>query len=45
MGPKIEAAINFVEQGGSRSTITSLGRVAEAAPGLAGTHIVPPDAA
>jgi carbamate kinase len=30
MGPKVEAAIRFVEQGGARSVITSLQRIGEA---------------
>jgi carbamate kinase len=30
MGPKVEAAVRFVEQGGSRSAITSLHRIADA---------------
>jgi carbamate kinase len=28
MGPKVEAAVRFVEQGGTRSVITSLQRIA-----------------
>ena len=30
MGPKVEAGVRFVEQGGSRSVITSLARIADA---------------
>jgi carbamate kinase len=30
MGPKVEAAVRFVEQGGTRSVITSLHRIADA---------------
>ena len=40
MGPKVEAAIAFVEGGGERAVITSLDRIAEAAAGRAGTVIV-----
>jgi carbamate kinase len=39
MGPKIEAAIRFVEGGGERAYITSLEKAAEALEGLAGTEI------
>ncbi len=39
MGPKVEAAIEFVERGGSRAIITSLERVREALAGHAGTQI------
>jgi carbamate kinase len=30
MGPKVEAAVRFVEQGGTRSVITSLHHIADA---------------
>lgn len=40
MGPKIAAAISFVEGGGSRAVITSLERGADALAGRAGTRIV-----
>jgi carbamate kinase len=40
MGPKIEAAIEFVERGGQRALITSLDRIAESVAGRAGTSIV-----
>jgi carbamate kinase len=40
MGPKIEAAIGFVSQGGRESIITSSERVAQAVNGNGGTHIV-----
>jgi carbamate kinase len=40
MGPKIAAAISFVEEGGSRAVITSLERGADALAGGAGTRIV-----
>jgi carbamate kinase len=39
MGPKVEAAIRFVEAGGRRAVITSLDNVAEAVDGLAGTVV------
>jgi carbamate kinase len=40
MGPKIEAAIDFVESGGGECIITSTEHVARAVRGEAGTHIV-----
>jgi carbamate kinase len=40
MGPKIEAAIEFVSQGGEECIITSAERVVQAVSGSAGTHIV-----
>jgi carbamate kinase len=40
MGPKVEAAVEFVDGGGDRAVITSLDRIAEAAAGRAGTTIV-----
>lgn len=40
MGPKIEAAISFVEGGGEKAIIGSLARVAEAIAGISGTAIV-----
>jgi carbamate kinase len=39
MGPKVEAAIRFVEGGGSRSVITSLEKIEDAVHGRAGTVI------
>lgn len=39
MGPKVEAAVRFVENGGNRSAITSLQRITEAVRGQAGTVI------
>ncbi len=41
MGPKIEAAISFVEATGRSCFITSLEKVAEALKGKAGTFVVP----
>lgn len=41
MGPKVEAAIDFMENGGRRVIITSLDLAAEAMAGKAGTHIYP----
>jgi carbamate kinase len=41
MGPKIEAAISFVEATGRECFITSLEKVAEALKGKAGTFVVP----
>ena len=40
MGPKVEAAVQFVEGGGQMAVITSLDRLADAAAGAAGTIIV-----
>ena len=39
MGPKVEAALRFVEEGGEATVITSLTRVAEALQGKTGTTI------
>jgi carbamate kinase len=39
MGPKVEAAIRFVESGGRRAVITSLDRIADAVNGAAGTVV------
>jgi carbamate kinase len=39
MGPKVEAAVQFVEGGGRAAMITSLDRVAEAMRGAAGTTV------
>jgi len=41
MGPKVEAAIDFMENGGRRVIITSLDLAAEAMAGKAGTQIFP----
>jgi carbamate kinase len=41
MGPKIRAAIEFLEQGGQEVIVTSLGCLEMAVAGQAGTHIVP----
>ena len=41
MGPKVEAAMGFVERGGERAIITSLDKAADALEGKTGTHIVP----
>jgi carbamate kinase len=41
MGPKVEAACRFVEQGGSRAVITRLDQIAAAVQGGAGTEVVP----
>ena len=39
MGPKVEAAVRFVEAGGDRAAITSLDRILDAAAGTAGTVV------
>lgn len=41
MGPKIEAAIRFVEGGGKRAYITSIEKIEATLEGRAGTEIVP----
>jgi carbamate kinase len=41
MGPKVEAACRFVEQGGTRAVITSLDNITEAMDGGSGTVVVP----
>jgi len=41
MGPKMEAALGFVERGGDHAIITSLDKAADALAGKTGTHIVP----
>jgi len=39
MGPKIEAAIGFVQEGGEKAIITGLGSAVDAIEGKMGTHI------
>jgi carbamate kinase len=41
MGPKVEAACRFVEQGGSRAVITDLANILDAVAGETGTVVVP----
>ena len=41
MGPKVEAALRFVEQGGRYAVITDLDKIADAVAGSTGTVIVP----
>jgi carbamate kinase len=41
MGPKVEAACRFVEQGGSRAVITDLADILDAVAGETGTVVVP----
>ncbi len=41
MGPKVEAACRFVEQGGRHAAITELSRILDAVAGTAGTVVVP----
>jgi carbamate kinase len=41
MGPKVDAACRFVEQGGSRSVITDLAHITTAVTGDGGTVVVP----
>ncbi len=42
MGPKVEAALRFLEFGGRRAIITAPEQMAAAAEGAAGTEIMPP---
>ncbi len=44
MGPKIEAAITFVEKTGGRAIITSLEKAVDALKGTCGTMIIPDEA-
>ena len=41
MGPKVEAAANFVERTGSRAAIGGLGDIEQIVEGTAGTQVVP----
>ena len=41
MGPKVEAACRFVEQGGTHAAITELSQIRDAVAGRAGTVVVP----
>jgi len=41
MGPKVEAAVQFIRQGGSRAVIASIQEIEEAVAGRAGTEFVP----
>jgi carbamate kinase len=41
MGPKVEAACRFVEQGGDRAVISTLDHILDAVAGEAGTVVVP----
>ena len=43
MGPKVEAAIRFIERGGRRAIIAHLEQALPALIGDAGTHIVADD--
>ena len=40
MGPKIEAAVQFIERGGKRAVITSIDKIEDAVTGKAGTEII-----
>ena len=40
MGPKVKAAVNFVEAGGARAVIADLDQASEALGGTAGTELV-----
>lgn len=41
MGPKVKAAIRFVESGGDEAIIAELTRLIEAISGKSGTHVIP----
>jgi carbamate kinase len=41
MGPKVDAACRFVENGGTRSVITDLAHLGQAIAGDGGTVVVP----
>jgi carbamate kinase len=43
MGPKVEAAIRFIERGGRRAIIAHLEQALPALTGDAGTHVVADD--
>jgi carbamate kinase len=40
MGPKVEAAMQFIQKGGKRAVITSIEKIEEAVEGKAGTEII-----
>ena len=40
MGPKVEAAVQFIRKRGKRAVITSIEKIEEAVEGKAGTEIV-----
>lgn len=40
MGPKVEAAVRFIERGGKRAVITSIEKIEDAVLGHAGTEII-----
>ena len=40
MGPKIEAAVDFIESGGESAIITSIDKLDEALKGKTGTRII-----
>ena len=40
VGPKVEAAVQFIKNGGERAVICSVNEIEKAAGGLAGTEIV-----
>jgi carbamate kinase len=41
MGPKVEAAVQFLKGGGKRAVITSVEAIEDALEGRAGTEVVP----
>ena len=40
MGPKVEAALQFIQRGGNRAVITSINAICESIKGTAGTQII-----
>jgi carbamate kinase len=41
MGPKVEAAVQFMRKPGERAVITSIEKIEDAVQGKAGTEIIP----
>jgi len=41
MGPKVEAAVQFMRKQGKREVITSIEKIEDAVQGKAGTEIIP----
>ena len=40
MGPKVEAALKFVQAGGKRAVVTSIETICDSVQGTAGTQII-----
>jgi carbamate kinase len=39
MGPKVEATVHFLQEGGKQAIITSIDKIEDALAGKTGTHI------